>query len=99
MSKRTRQKVIQKLEEIPADESVLFMFRNGRTKVGHVYDIDQNMNGSYSLYYSVGGLPEMEGSKVDPRDWLPSIPFHELGYVQVQSTGKKVSLMSFRKLN
>ena len=96
MSERQQQRMLEKLEEISAQEPVKIMFRNGDIKTGHVYDVNQDSRG-YCLIYSVGGLPDVEGSKVDPRDWLPSVPLSELGYVQVQSTGRKVSLMPFQR--
>jgi len=64
MSQRRRERTLQRLEDFPAAEPAILMFRDGNTKIAHVYDIDQDLQGNHSLIYSVGGLPHAEGSKV-----------------------------------
>lgn len=97
MSQKRQEKTLKRLEDLTAFEPLILMFRDGTQKTVQIYDVEQDLRGHYSLIYSVGGLPEVECSKADPRDWLPHTPFPELGYVQSQQTGKKVSFMPFQQ--
>ncbi len=96
MSEKNQQKTLRRLEDFPASEPSILMFRNGTQKTVNVYDFIEELRGKYLLVYAVGGLPDVECSKVDPRDWLPRTPFHELVYVRSQYTGRKVSFMPFQ---
>ncbi|MBI2044142.1 hypothetical protein HYT24_02145 [Candidatus Pacearchaeota archaeon] len=93
MAERNRRRALQKLEEIGASEHIEFMFKDGSVRQGYLYDVDQA-----ELYYTTTPVTSDsfgEGSKVDPRDYLPNIPLHDLGYVLSLTTGRKISLMPF----
>ena len=98
MSERKQRRTLKRLEDLATSGPVMLRFKDGHLVTdAYVYDVRDGLREGHELIYAKGGLPEGEGSKVDPADWLPNIPFHELGYLQVQSTGQKISFMPFQK--
>ena len=97
MSEKNRNRIWRKLEDLGPDSGpVDFVYRNGRREVYFVEGVTTEPQPS--IYYSTSPpSPDVEyGSKVDPRDWLPSVVCRTLGYLRVQKTGKKISLMPFQ---
>ncbi|MBI4016915.1 MAG: hypothetical protein HY363_04445 [Candidatus Aenigmarchaeota archaeon] len=68
MSQKNQQKTLKRLEDFPASEPSILMFKDGTQQTVHVYDFIEELKDKYSLVYAVGGLPEVECSIVDPRD-------------------------------
>ena len=97
MLNNRQQKRLRQLDELCGSE-VKIMFRDGNPVVGYVYGVRTDLKDPSPSYTTQAPSTDApyHGSMVNPMDWLPSAPLNKLGYVQVQSTGKKVNLLSFQ---
>lgn len=100
MSEKERQRALRKLEDIKYYEPVEFRYRDGCQDLVYVEGVEEQDVGVIALIYShkpPSADAEFVGSKVDPRDFLPRVPLHDLGYILLKETGRKISLMPFQK--
>ena len=97
MLSNRQQKRLGQLDDLCGSE-VKIMFRDGNAIEGYVYGIRTDLKEHLLSYTtrapSVGDVDH--SSMVNPMDLLPSAQLNQLGYVQVQSTGKKINLLTFR---
>jgi hypothetical protein len=100
MSDKGRQKTLKQLDDIRTDSAVELRFKDGRQDTVYIQDSMEELNGSMSLFYThtppANDSPDF-GSKMDPYDFMPRVPFHDIGYLRVKDTGKKISFMPFQK--
>ncbi len=100
MSERKRENALQKLEDIRYDTPVELKYRDGRQDLVYVEGVEEQYDGTMALLYAhrppSKDAPD-HGSMIDPRDFLPRVPLHDLGYVLLKETGRKISLMPFQR--
>jgi len=92
-----QRKRLEQLDYLCGSE-VKIMFRDGNAIKGYIYGVRTDLK-EPSLSYTTRA-PSVDdvdhSSMVNPMDLLPSAQLNQLGYVQVQSTGKKINLLTFR---
>ena|SRR3989344_9547637 len=97
MLSNRQQKRLGQLDNL-CESEVKIMFRDGNAIEGYIYGVRTDLK-EPSLSYTTRA-PSVDdvdhSSMVNPMDLLPSAQLNQLGYVQVQSTGKKINLLTFR---
>lgn len=99
MTEKRRQQVLRQLKTLEESYSgpVELRYRDGRQRIVYIECVRRDTEVPSLQFATEPPSLDVYGSKVDPRDWLPTVPLHDLGYVKAIEKGQKISLMPFRE--